>query len=255
MRNLAVKIQFIGKNYHGFQRQDNAVSVQGEIEEALFKILGEKISIIGCSRTDTGVSAKEYVFNFKTNSDITPFKLMGALNYYLSEDIGVLDAVEVEENFHARYSCVKKEYIYIIRNARGRSPFVNNTALSYMISELDAESLNCEAQDLVGTYDFSSFCSLHDSAKSHIRTIYSAEVKREGENVIFKFCADGFLYNMVRIMVGTLLFINEGKINKGQIKNIIEAKNRKCAGATAEGVGLILNRVYYQNEIFKEGEN
>lgn len=255
IRNFAVKIRFLGANYHGFQRQQNAVTVQEIIEDALFNILGEKTVIFGCSRTDTGVSAKEYVFNFKTENAITPFKLKGALNHFLPDDIGVLKTAIVPDDFHARYSTKAKRYVYTVRNTKEKDPFSMGRAFFYGISHIDAALLDRCAKAFVGKHDFSAFCSAHDSVKSHVREITHASVERRGDDVLFTFEADGFLYNMVRIMVGTLLFVSEGKIKENAISDIIESKDRKRAGMTAGAEGLMLERVIYEQDIFKkEGE-
>lgn len=249
-RTLAVKIGFLGGAYHGFQRQHNAMSVQEVIESALQNILKEQTVIFGCSRTDTGVSAKEYVFHFKTKNDITPFKLKGALNHFLPDDIGVFDVADAPDDFHARYHTLEKEYEYIVKNTRQKDPFSEGRVYRYGITQLDAELLNREAKGFIGTHDFSAFCSMHDGAKSHVRTVTAAEVLRRGEDVIFRFGADGFLYNMVRIMVGTLIWVNEGKISRGNIPDIIESRQRSRAGLTAPACGLYLNRVVYKKDPF-----
>ncbi|MBQ7799082.1 MAG: tRNA pseudouridine(38-40) synthase TruA [Oscillospiraceae bacterium] len=253
-RNIAVKIRFLGANYHGFQRQQNALSIQEVIEEALFKILGAKTTVFGCSRTDTGVSAYEYVFSFKTENPITTLKLKGALNHFLPNDIAALDTAEAEEDFHARYHTKEKEYEYIVRNTRQKDPFCEGRAFRYGITRLDEELLNKAAAHFVGRHDFSAFCSADDGAKSHVRTITQASVKRHGDDVVFTFRADGFLYNMVRIMVGTLIFVNEGKIAEGDIPKIIESRDRKNAGMTAEPEGLFLKKVIYENDPFESKE-
>ena len=254
MKTFAVKIRFLGASYHGFQRQQNALTVQEIIENALFKILGENTVIFGCSRTDTGVSAAEYVFSFKTENAITPNKLKSALNHFLPDDIGVFDVAIARDDFHARYETSQKEYKYIIRNTRQKDPFCEGRVYRYGIKKLDADFLNKQAQDLLGTHDFSAFCSADDGAKSHTRTITHASVERQGDDVIFTFRADGFLYNMVRIMVGTLLWMSEGKIKKGSIPEILESRDRQKAGATASASGLYLNRVIYENDPFSQEE-
>ena len=253
-RTIAVKIRFLGANYHGFQRQQNALSVQEVIEEALFKILGQQTVIFGCSRTDTGVSAQEYVFSFKTENAIPPFKLKGALNHFLPDDIAALAVAEAEDNFHARYAKSEKEYEYRVRNTRQKDPFCEGRVFRYGITRLDEKLLDRAAKHFVGKHDFSAFCSADDGAKSHERTVSRAEVRREGDDVIFTFRADGFLYNMVRIMVGTLIFVNEGKIKESDIPNIIESKDRQRAGMTAEPQGLYLKKVFYKNDPFKSEE-
>ena len=254
-RTIAVKIRFLGANYHGFQRQQNALTIQEVIEGALFKILGEQTTIFGCSRTDTGVSAKEYVFSFKTENAITPYKLKGALNHFLPHDIAALAVAEADEDFHARYATQEKEYEYVIRNTRQKDPFCEGRVFRYGITRLDEALLNKAATHLLGKHDFSAFCSADDGAVSHERTITRAEVRREGDDVIFTFRADGFLYNMVRIMVGTLLFVNEGKIKESDISKIIESRDRQRAGITAEPQGLYLKKVFYKNDPFVREEN
>ncbi len=254
MQNMAVKICFLGAAYHGFQRQQNALTIQEIIENALFKILGETPIVYGCSRTDAGVSANEYVFNFKTENEISPYKLKGALNHFLPNDIAVLDCTLAPEDFHARYSTSEKEYVYRVINTRQKNPFTFERAFSYGITKLYEDKLDRAAKAFLGRHDFSAFCSMHDGAKSHVRCVTHAEVKRDGDEVIFTFRADGFLYNMVRIMVGTLIFVNEGKIKENEIADIIESRDRKRAGFTAEPCGLYLNRVIYQNDPFKENK-
>lgn len=253
-RTLAVKIRFLGAGYHGFQRQQNALTIQEVIEDALLKILGQPTTIFGCSRTDTGVSAYEYVFSFKTQNPITTEKLKGALNHFLPDDIAALEVAEADENFHARYNTKEKEYEYIVRNTRQKDPFCEGRAYRYGITRLDENLLNRAAAHFVGRHDFSAFCSMHDGAKSHTRTITHASVERCGDDVIFTFRADGFLYNMVRIMVGTLLFVNQGKIDENDIPKIIESRERKNAGITAEPQGLYLKKVFYDNDPFNKRE-
>ena len=254
VRTIAVKIRFLGANYHGFQRQQNALTIQEVIEDALFKILGEQTTIFGCSRTDTGVSAEEYVFSFKTENPIAPYKLKGALNHFLPEDIAAFCVAEAEENFHARYDTKEKEYEYRVRNTRQKDPFCEGRVFRYGITRLDEELLNKAAAHFVGKHDFSAFCSADDGAASHERTITRANVRREGDDVIFTFRADGFLYNMVRIMVGTLIFVNEGKIKESDILGIIESRTRQRAGMTAEPQGLYLKKVIYKNDPFESEE-
>ena len=167
-----------------------------------------------------------------------------ALNSYLPDDIAVLNCTDMDIDFHARYSVVKKEYVYVICNSKIRNPFLRNYAFWYRY-DVDADYLNEQAQAFVGTYDYSGFCSANSGVEDTVRTVYSFEVSRKGDMVYFKVSADGFLYNMVRIMVGTLLFVNEGKIKKDELKNIILSKDRKKAGKTAPAQGLYLNDVIY----------
>lgn len=244
MRNLLLTISYDGSNYHGWQVQKNAVTVQEVFQNAVKKLFGHNIDIKGCSRTDSGVHANKYCVSFKSDADIPCENIVMALNSYLPDDISVLSCTDVDIDFHARYNVVKKEYVYIINNSKIRNPFLRNYAFWYRY-DVDADYLNEQAKAFVGTYDYSGFCSANSGVEDTVRTVYSFEVSRKGDMVYFKVSADGFLYNMVRIMVGTLLFVNEGKIKKDELKNIILSKDRKKAGKTAPAQGLYLNDVIY----------
>lgn len=244
MRNLLLTISYDGSNYHGWQVQKNAVTVQEVFQNAVKKLFKQNIDIKGCSRTDSGVHANKYCVSFKADTDIPCENIIMALNSYLPDDIAVLNCTDMYIDFHARYSVVKKEYVYIINNSKIRNPFLRNYAFWYRY-DINADYLNEQAQAFVGTYDYSGFCSANSGVEDTVRTVYSFEVSRKGDMVYFKVSADGFLYNMVRIMVGTLLFVNEGKIKKDELKNVILSKNRKLAGKTAPPQGLYLNDVIY----------
>lgn len=244
MRNLLLTISYDGSNYHGWQVQKNAVTVQEVFQNAVKKLFKQNIDIKGCSRTDSGVHANKYCVSFKTDTDIPCENIIMALNSYLPDDIAVLNCTDMDIDFHARYNVVKKEYVYIINNSKIRNPFLRNYAFWYRY-DIDTDYLNKQAQAFVGTYDYSGFCSANSGVEDTVRTVHSFEVSRKGDLVYFKVSADGFLYNMVRIMVGTLLFVNEGKIKKDELKNVILSKNRKLAGKTAPPQGLYLNDVIY----------
>ncbi|NLG92517.1 MAG: tRNA pseudouridine(38-40) synthase TruA [Clostridiales bacterium] len=246
MRNLLLTICYDGSGYHGWQIQQNAVSVQQVFQEALVRVLHEKPDIKGCSRTDSFVHAREYCISLKTEHTIPCARLLGALNHFLPEDIAVLDCREVSPDFHARYSCIGKEYVYQIWNNPVRNPFLNHRALHYWYA-LDLDRLNKAAAHFLGAHDFSSFCTMDARERGNlVRTVTKAECAREGDLVTFTVAADGFLYNMVRIMVGTLLRVAQGKLQPEDIPRIIEAKDRKAAGPTAPPCGLYLNHVYYE---------
>ncbi|MCC8191690.1 MAG: tRNA pseudouridine(38-40) synthase TruA [Ruminococcus sp.] len=244
MRNFKVKMAYDGSCYHGFQRQDNAITVQQKVEEALFELLHENITIDGCSRTDTGVHAREFYFSFQSESPITLRGIVFGLNPKLPPDISILSAEEAPMDFHARFDSKGKEYEYIVHNSEIKNPFYKNTALKYWYP-IDERKLDLAAKDFIGEHDFKSFCSTACDKQITVRTIYDARVIREGDLVKFYFSGSGFLYNMVRIMVGTLLFINEGKIPENAIPDIISAKDRTKAGKTVAPQGLYLNRVFY----------
>ncbi len=244
MRNLLITIKYDGSAYHGWQVQKNALTVQEVFQNAVEKVFLSRLDVKGCSRTDTGVHANMYCVSLKTDMDIAPYGIIMALNSNLPRDIAVVDCREVDDDFHPRYSCKSKEYIYKIYNGRIRNPFDADYALHYN-RPINAEYLNREAQAFVGEYDYSGFCSANSDVEDTVRDVKSFSVWREGDYVYFKVEADGFLYNMVRIMVGTLLFVNEGKIKEGELKDVILSKDRKRAGKTASPNGLYLNKINY----------
>ena len=245
IRNILATISYDGKRYHGWQIQENAVSVQEVFQNALKNVVGDDIDIKGCSRTDSGVHANMYCVSIKTVHTIPCERLVVALNKFLPKDIAVLNCIEVPIDFHARYSCKGKEYVYKIWNTQVRNPFLDGYALHYWYP-LDVDVLNKAAQSYVGKHDFTSFCTL-DKRKmgDMVRTVKRFEVKREGDMVTMTVEADGFLYNMVRIMVGTLIRIAQGKIPCDGIDSIIKACDRTKAGPTAQPCGLYLNKVFY----------
>ena len=198
----------------------------------------------GCSRTDAGVHANMYCCNIRTENPIACDRLVTALNAVMPRDIAALDCREVDFDFHARYDCKSKEYIYKIWNSPNKTPFLYNYTLHYKYP-LDAEFLSQQAKDFIGTHDFSSFCAAGSSVEDTVRTVMNASVEREGDMVIFRVEADGFLYNMVRIMTGTLLDIAKGKIPANSIPQIIDSGSRFAAGYTAPARGLYLNNINY----------
>lgn len=244
MRNLLVTIAFEGTRYHGFQVQKNALSVCEVFQNALESVVGSRCDVKGCSRTDSGVHARMYCISFKTTAGIRCDKLGLALNRFLPDDIAVLDAKEVPDDFHARYSCTGKQYVYKIYNSAVKDPFSPNLAYRYGYP-LDVEMLDAEARAFVGRHDFAAFRSIKSDVEDTVRTITEFTVTRKDKHVLFTVTGDGFLYNMVRIMAGTLIFIAEGKIARGGIPAIIESKDRKNAGKTMPARGLYLNKVYY----------
>ena len=244
-RNFLIKLCYDGSCYHGWQIQENAVTVQQVFQEALGKITGLSEDIKACSRTDTGVHAREFCVSLKTESPIPPERLLAALNHYLPEDVAVRSVEGVPLDFHARYSCKGKEYVYQIWNHPVRDPFLRQRALHYWYP-IDEALLDRAARRYVGRHDFSSFCTLDRREKGDLtRTVTKSQVTREGDMVLFTVAADGFLYNMVRIMVGTLLRVQQGKLAPEDIPGVLAAQDRRAAGPTAPAWGLYLNRVFY----------
>ena len=244
MKNFLLEISYKGDRYHGWQVQSNAVTVQEKLQDAIESVFGNREDVKGCSRTDSGVHANVFCCNFRTEKEIPAEKIPAALNANLPSDISVKNCREVPYEFHARYDCKGKEYVYKIWNAQERNPFYNKLYYNYKYN-IDIDTLNREAQDFVGVYDFSSFCAAGSSVEDMTREIYSFRIEKSGDEIFFYVSGNGFLYNMVRIMVGTLLDISSGKIEKGKIKEIIDSRNRENAGFTVPAEGLYLNKVYY----------
>lgn len=249
MRNLLFKAAFDGSVFHGWQQQENAVTVQGELRRAWRELTGEDPNIIGCSRTDAGVHANEYYFSVKTESTVPCEKFPIALSSAgVPGEIALYSCREVGADFNARFNCIKKEYVYMIENTPVHSPFLYKRAYNCPYA-VDENLMNFAAQYFLGEHDFSAFCASGAEVVSKVREIYSASVERSGDTVLFKVCGNGFLYNMVRIMAGTLLYVNNGKIDADSIPNIIESKDRTLAGITAPPHGLYLNKVYYGGDV------
>lgn len=244
---ILVKIAYDGTDYHGFQIQDDVTTVFGVFQDALLKILGHKTDIKGCSRTDSGVHAACYYLSFETEKQLNIPRLPLALNANLPMDIRVLEARQVADGFHARYDCKGKQYTYYIRNSHIDDPFTNRYYWRVPV-KLDTDRMNRAAQHFVGTHDFRSFMAAKSKIVDCIRTVYSAKVERTGDMVAFTVSADGYLYNMVRIMMGTLVNVGKGIWQPQQVAEIISAANRDAAGPTAPPQGLFLTDVFYDFE-------
>lgn len=248
--NIAIKLMYSGTKYCGWQIQNNVPTIQDEVQKAIKTVFCKEFSILGCSRTDAGVHALEYVCMIKDAPVFDVNKLPLALNTYLDDDISVIDAVEVPDTFHPRISAIKKEYVYKIYNSKIRNPFLNNRAYMYK-RPIDDIKCNELAKEFVGKHDFASFMASGSTITDTVRTIFYFDVYRDEDNVIFKVCGDGFLYNMVRIMVGTVIGSSEGKL-KHSISEIIDLKDRRYAGQTMAADGLYLNKVFYEEDIFSK---
>ncbi|MDR7857660.1 tRNA pseudouridine(38-40) synthase TruA [Tissierella sp.] len=244
MKNIKLTIEYEGTNYSGWQRQNNCITIQGKLEEALEQMTKEKINLLGSGRTDGKVHALGQVANFFTNSNIPGDRYKYALKYLLPEDISIVESEEVDLNFHSRFSATKKRYKYIVYN--GKLPKAIYRNFSYHVSHnLDINAMREASKHFIGTHDFCSFMTSHANVHSTIRTIN--EIKIEKSNNLIEFTIEGnsFLHNMVRIMVGTLIFVGIGRFDKSEIPRIILEKNRKAAGPTAQPQGLFLEKVYY----------
>lgn len=249
-----LKIKYMGTAYCGFQCQKNGVAVQNVLTDAAARVFKCPCKVTGCSRTDSGVHALGFCATVEPEREcfIPPARLHRAFNQYLPDDIAVVSAAEAGEDFHPRYSAKGKRYVYRIYNGVCEDPFERGRSMR-LTPPVDDEGL-ARMQEAsayyVGTHDFSSFMAKGSKITDAVRTVSEARVYRECDGVIvFSVAADGFLYNMVRIMVGTLVEVAQGKLEPCDIKKIIESRDRKCAGTTAPPEGLYLKEVFYDPEI------
>lgn len=240
-----LELSYSGVNYSGFQIQPNAKTIAGELTRASKLLFGVDCKVQGCSRTDTGVHAKQFFasVHLPDNGNKVPVdRIPAAINCLLPYDIAVKEARAVPDGYNPRFETVSKEYCYVIYNRPEKNPFFHKLKLPYPYF-LDEKMLDMQAKDYIGEHDFISFMAVGSDVSSTVREVYGAAVRREGDDVIFTVSANGFLYNMVRIMVGTLLYISEGKIKEGAIPDIIKEKNRSAAGMTVPPDGLYLSKV------------
>ena len=236
-------ISYDGTNYCGWQVQPNGITVQKTVGDKLSTIIKDFSGITGCSRTDSGVHANMFCAHFDTSSFIKNNNIIRAMNTVLPPDISVKNCIDVSDDFHARYSCNGKRYIYKIYNSDIRDPFKEKYYLRVQ-SPIDCEKLDKCCKELIGTHNFKSFCAAHSSVKDTVRTVFSCNIERQEQDVIFSITGDGFLYNMVRIIVGTLLDINNGKIILS-VSDILKTCDRSNSGKTAKPHGLYLDEVFY----------
>lgn len=239
MRRIMLTVAYDGSAYSGFQIQDNALTIEGELNRCLGKLLQEEIKVIGGSRTDAGVHALCNVAVFDTMSRIPGEKISYALNQRLPEDIRIRKSQDVAANFHPRHCESRKTYEYKIINARFPIP-TKRLYYYFTYVPLDADKMQEAAAYLVGEHDFKSFCSAGGQAESTVRTIHSLQVMREEEEIIIRVTGNGFLYNMVRIIAGTLMEAGKGIWEPEHIKDILSVKDRAAAGPTAPACGLML---------------
>jgi tRNA pseudouridine38-40 synthase len=255
MKKFKLLLEYDGTAYQGWQVQENRLTIQGVIEDSIFKITGEQSRVIGVSRTDAGVHALGQVAAFRTESRFDPETIKKALNALLPQDIRVLDASEVDNSFNPRDSAVKKSYFYIIANQRESSAFLYRYAWLVQ-QQLNLKSMIDAAQVLIGEHDFSSFMGTDSSIRNPVREIFSLSIDRfekidfmtaslSGKFVKIRIEADGFLRHMVRNIVGTLVEIGRGRFTADRQKEILESHDRKLAGPTAPARGLFLERIEY----------
>ena len=245
MRNIKLTIEYDGKDFNGWQKQPTKLNIQGTIEQAIKQITGEEVQLNASGRTDAGVHAFGQVANFKTNSQIPIEKFPIALNSNLKKSIRIVSAEEVDERFHSRLTCKRKTYRYVINNSEFSSAIYRNLE-THIPQKLDVDKMQEAVKYFEGEHDFKAFKASGTSSKSSVRTIYKAEVYKEGDRIFIELTGNGFLYNMVRIIAGTLVDVGIGKIKPDEIPEIIKIKKRENAGKTLPPNGLYLLKVMYE---------
>ena len=244
MRNFKLTLSYDGTRYFGWERQPGKDTIQGKLESVLSRMCGAEVSVIGAGRTDAGVHARAMVANAYMDTELDAEQIRAYMNRYLPEDICVNDVREAADRFHARYRAVGKLYTYTCY-VGGAKPVFNRKYVTVLDFQPDVEAMRQAAQHLIGEHDFMSFCANPQMKKSTVRIIDSIEIARRKDYLYFDFHGTGFLQNMVRILVGTLLEVGKGSLTAGQVSEILNAKDRRLAGPTAPPQGLSLMRVDY----------
>ena len=244
MKNIKLTIEYDGTEYAGWQIQDNAITIQQVVQEALEQLTGEQIKLTGSGRTDSGVHAKGQVASFHTKSTIPSVRFSYALNTVLPPDIKVISSEKVSRDFHARFSAKEKSYKYcMLVNTHGSA--IGHRYYVHLRPPIDIDAMNRACQAFIGTFDFAAMQATGSAVESTIRTIFESKLTLDGDNLYYSVKGNGFLYNMVRIMVGTLIEVGKGKINADDIPKILSSRARERAGFTAPAKGLFLDKVYY----------
>ena len=245
MRNIKLTIEYDGKDFNGWQKQPNKLNIQGTIEQAIKSITGEDVELNASGRTDAGVHALGQVANFKTNSHIPIEKFAIAINSKLKRSIVIKKAEEVDERFHSRLSCKRKTYRYIINNSEEGSAIYRNLE-THISQKLDVDKMKEAVKYFEGEHDFKAFKASGTSSKNSVRTIFEANIYQKENRIYIELTGNGFLYNMVRIIAGTLVEVGIGKIEPKDIPEIIKEGKREKAGKTLPPNGLYLVKVMYE---------
>lgn len=251
MQTISFVIKYDGSHYHGWQRQNRVVGVQAVIEKALKRVLKQDITVEGSGRTDAGVHALGQCASFKAHLPMPVENLRSAVNKILPNDVFVLKAHIVPDTFHARFSAVAKTYTYKIYTLKERDPFMDRYCYHYPHS-LDIEAIKRAMSAFIGTHDFRTFMASGSETVNTVRTVYAFSLELTGDTLAFTITGNGFLYNMVRIIIGTLLHVGTGKLSPESIPEIINSQERSRARFTTPGHGLYLKRVFYSNQELKE---
>jgi tRNA pseudouridine38-40 synthase len=245
MQRYKLIISYDGSGFSGYQVQPNKRTVQSDLEAVLAKMhKGEAIKVSASGRTDAGVHAKGQVIHFDSSLQISEQKWEVALNSLLPEDISVLSVIKVDSSFHARFDAIGKEYRYVLQLSKNRDPFQRHFAYQYPY-ELNIEAMKEASRFFIGTHDFTSFCSAKTEVEDRVRTIETIDFLLEDNFLTLRFVGNGFLYNMVRILAGTLLEVGSGKRKPEEMTDILVKEDRRSAGKTAPAQGLYLWKVFY----------
>ncbi len=245
MRNMKMTIEYDGSKYKGWQKQkENDLTIQGKIEAVLSKMSGEVIQVVGCGRTDSGVHAENYIANFHTKCSFSTDAMLDYLYEYLPEDIGVKSIEDVAERFHARYNVKSKTYVYRINTNKFRNVF-NRKYIYHLAEKLNISNMRKASEVLVGSHDFQSFVNSRNSDKSTVRTIYYLNINEKDGLVEIEVNGNGFLWNMVRVIAGTLIEVGKGKLKPMDVEKILNEQKRWEAGPLAQAKGLFLRDVQY----------
>ena len=247
MKRILLTISYDGTAYHGWQVQPNSITVQEVLQTALCKLLGKNVGVTGCSRTDANVHAREFCCHFDCDDNIPDSAFLRGLNSILPNDISVKSCKTVNKDFHARYDAYGKTYVYRILNTNVKDSFLSRYTWN-IEKKLDIEKMNSFCQKIIGTHDFYAFSSSGRTVEDTVRTVKECFVKRDGDIVSLQITANGFLYNMVRIIVGTAVDVSFGRIKIEDVEEIFSSKNRNLAGITAPPQGLFLEKVIYKGE-------
>ena len=247
-KKVLLTVSYDGTNYFGWQKQKDSSmpTIQGELEKACTYLFKQEIECVGASRTDRGVHALGQRATIVLNSTIPTEKIPFAIQSFLPKDIVIVEAQEVSEDFHPRFDCIQKTYEYKIYNESFRNPLFRNYS-EFIHKKLDILAMQEAAKNFIGTYDFKAFCAAGSSVKTTVRTIFDCNIRKEKEFIVIQVTGNGFLYNMVRILSGTLIYVGLGKINPNEIIPIIVSKDRDKAGKTVGPQGLILKNIQYSN--------
>lgn len=245
MKRILLTIEYDGTMYYGWQKQPSFKTIQGEIEGAIFRAIGEEVEIYGSGRTDAGVHALNQTAHFDLIAPVPVSKIADILNNVLPADIVIKSAKEVDEDFHSRFSIKKKRYLYQIYNGETKQAFLANRS-AWVKKPLDISKMKKVAKLLLGEHDFSGFCSANTCATNFVRTIYEIKIKREGDFIYIEVCGSGFLYNMVRIIVGTLVDFSLDKLSVEDVEKAILEGDRASAGQTMPACGLYLKEAIYK---------